>query len=65
MITASKLLLQFIENQGNITEFAKRLTVAPGTVYNIIKGEDISSDVVAKIINRTGLKFDSAFEVKE
>ena len=65
MITASKTLIEFLENQSNIVDYAEKIDVAPGTIYNILKGKDVSSDVVAKILNHTGLKFESAFEVKE
>ena len=65
MITASKYLIEFLENQSSIVEYANRIDVAPTTLYNVLKGKDVSSDVVAKILNGTGLKFDSAFEVAE
>ena len=65
MIKASKALVDFIEAQGSIPELAERLDVTRQTVYNIKNGVDVSSDMVAKILNLTGFDFEKAFEVEE
>ena len=65
MITASKLLKEFIKSQNSIEELAGKLDVTRQTVYAIISGEKVSSDMVAKILNLTGMDFEKAFEVEE
>lgn len=66
MVKASKLLLAFIEAQGDKDELAERLGIARRTLYSIERGEDIGhADIVAKILNVTGMEFEKAFEVEE
>lgn len=64
MIVARKITKEFIKAQNNITEFAKELEVSRETVYNLLNDESVSSDMVAKILTRTGFDFEKAFEVK-
>lgn len=64
MIQASKTLKDFIEAQNSIEDFAGKLKVTRQTIYNIIKGENISSDMVAKILNETGMDFEKAFSIE-
>ena len=65
MIKASKNLVMFIEAQESIEALAKDLEVTRQTIYNVKNGSDVSSDMVAKILNYTGFDFEKAFEVKE
>ena len=65
MIIARKITKEFIRAQSNITEFAKDLEVSRETVYNLLNDESVSSDMVAKLLTRTGFEFEKAFEVKE
>lgn len=65
MIIARKITKEFIRAQENITEFSKELGVSRETVYNLLNDESVSSDMVAKLLTRTGFDFEKAFEVKE
>ena len=65
MIVISKLMKEFIESQSSVEDFAKKLDVSRQTVYNILKGEQLSSDMMDKLIQQTGLTLDNAFEVEE
>ena len=64
IVKASKLLLSYIEAQGDKDSLAKRLDISRRTLYSIENGEDIGhADVVAAILKVTGYEFDKAFEV--
>lgn len=65
MIQASNTLKEFIKAQNSIEEFAEKLNVTRQTIYNIVGGDKVSSDMVAKILNATGMDFEKAFEVKK
>ena len=65
MIQASKVLKEFIRSQKSIEDFASDLEVTRQTIYNILGGEKVSSDMVAKLLNKTGMEFEKAFEVEE
>lgn len=65
MIVASKAIKDFIRNQPSITKFADDMDVSRETIYNILNDENISSDMVAALLNKTGFQFEKAFEVKE
>ena len=54
----------FIESQSSIEDFAKKLNVTRQTVYNIINGGPLSSEMMSKLVNETGLTLDNAFESK-
>ena len=64
MIVISKLMKEFIESQTSVEDFAKKLDVSRQTVYNILKGDEISSNMMDKLLQQTGLTLDNAFEVK-
>lgn len=65
MIRASKAIKDFIRNQPSITGFAEEMEVSRETIYNILNGENISSEMVAALLNKTGFQFEKAFEVEE
>lgn len=65
MIHASKKLVEFINSQNSIEDFADKLGVTRQTVYNILNQEMISSEIIAKIINETGMDFEKAFDINE
>ena len=65
MIVISKLMRDFIEGQTSVEGFAERIGVSRQTVYNILKGDTISSEMMSKLVDKTGLSLDEAFEVKE
>ena len=65
MIQASKFLKEYIKSQKSIEEFAGDLEVTRQTIYNVLSGENVSSDMVAKLLNKSGFEFEKAFEVQE
>ena len=65
MIQASKFLKEFIRAQKSVEDFAEDLSVTRQTIYNILSGDNVSSDMVAKLLGKTGMDFEKAFEVKE
>ena len=65
MISASKAIKDFIKNQPSITAFAEELKVSRETVYNILNGENVSSEMIAVLLNKTGFDFEKAFEVED
>lgn len=65
MIRASKAIKDFIRNQPSITRFAEEMEVSRETIYNILNGENISSEMVAALLKKTGFQFEKAFEVEE
>lgn len=65
MIQASSFLKEFIRSQKSTEDFASDLKVTRQTIYNILGGENISSDMVGKLLGKTGFDFEKAFIVKE
>lgn len=65
MISAGKVLKDFIKNQTSIEDLSEKLGVTRQTVYNILNGESISSEMIAKLLNETGFDFEKAFEVQD
>ena len=65
MIKASKVLVNFIDGQKSIPELAEEFGVTRQTIYNVRAGENVSSELVAKFLNKTGYAFEKAFEVEE
>ena len=65
MIRASKITKEFIRNQNSIEDFADKLGVTKMTVYTILDNGNVSSAMIAKLLNETGFDFEKAFEVKE
>ena len=65
MIKASQTLKDFIKAQKSMDDFAKNLDVTRQTIYNILDGVRISSDMLEKIMNKTGMSFEKAFETDE
>lgn len=63
MIRASLILKEFIRSQKSIESFADDMDVTRQTIYNILGGDKVSSDMVAKILNKTGMEFEKAFEI--
>ena len=65
MITASKTLKALMDGQKDRDTFTKKAGISTGTWYRLMNGNDISSEVVGKILNVTGFEFEKAFEVKD
>ena len=65
MIVAKDAIKDFINSQKSIEDLADNLGVAHSTLYSVAKGNNVSSEVVAKLLTETGFEFEKAFEVKE
>lgn len=65
MIVARESMKAFINSQKSVEELAKEMEVAHSTLYSVAKGNSISSDLVAKLLTKTGFDFEKAFEVEE
>jgi len=65
MIVAKQITKDFITNQNEMPTFADKIGVTKQTLYNLINGENISSEIIAKLIKATGFSFEKAFEIKE
>lgn len=65
MIVAKKILKDFIKAQPTIEGFADKLDVTRQTIYTILNDDNVSSDMIAKLLSQTGFDFEKAFEVKE
>ena len=65
MIIAKDAIKDYITNQVNKEEFAKRVGITRQTLYNVMNWENVSSEVIAKLLSITGFDFEKAFEVKE
>ncbi len=65
MIQASKVMKDYIKAQKSVEAFAEEMNVTRQTIYNIIDGDNVSSVMVAKLLNKTGMDFEKAFEVEE
>ena len=66
MILASKTLKKYIEIHSSNEIIANRWDTTRQTVHNIMHDkQNISSELIAIILNDTGMKFESAFEVTE
>ena len=65
MITAKQVLIDYLEAQENVEEFCEATKLSKQTFYNIKKGENVSSEVMAKLLSVSGFDFEKAFEVEE
>lgn len=65
MIVAKDVIKDYIGSQKSIEDLADKLKVAHSTLYSVAKGNNVSSDVVAKLLTETGFDFEKSFEVKE
>ena len=65
MIQASKIMKDFIRGQRSVESLAEDLKVTRQTVYNILGGDNVSSDMVVKLLNKSGFEFEKAFITKE
>ena len=65
MIKAKDVVKDYIKAQPTLEGFAKKIGSTRQTLHNILNDENVSSDVIAKIINETGFEFEKAFDVKE
>jgi predicted transcriptional regulator len=63
MIVAQDSIKDFINSQKSIEDLADKINVAHSTLYSVAKGNNVSADVVAKLLNETGFDFEKAFEV--
>lgn len=65
MIVLSKLMRDFIKAQDSVEKFAERVGVSRQTVYNLLSGEQVSSDMMSKLVEATGITLDNGFEVRD
>lgn len=65
MIVAKDSVKEYVNAQKDWKAFSEEIGIARSTLYNIIEGKNVSSDVVAKLLTKTGFEFEKAFEVKE
>lgn len=65
MIVAKDSIKEFISSQQSVEELADKIKVAHSTLYSVAKGNNVSADIVAKLLTETGFDFEKAFEVKE
>lgn len=65
MIRASSTLKDFIRAQKSVEHFASEIDVTRQTIYNILGGDKVSSDMVVKILNKTGMEFEKAFDIEK
>ena len=65
MIKAKDSVKDFIKAQPTLEGFAKRIGTTRQTLHNILNDENVSSEVIAKILDETGFVFERAFEIDE
>lgn len=66
MIKLSKFMREYIENQKSMEDFAEILGVSRQTVYNILDdSEGLSTKTLELLSDKTGIRFEKAFEVIE
>ena len=65
MIVAKDSIKEFINSQKSVEALAEKLNVVHSTLYSVSKGNNVSSEIVAKLLTETGFDFEKAFEVKE
>lgn len=63
MIVAGRLIHEYIKNQRTLESLASKLGVSRQSVYNVLKQEPLSGDMIAKLLKETGFNFEKAFEV--
>lgn len=64
MIKAKDVVKDYIKAQPTLEGFAKKIGTTRQTLHNIMNDENISSEVIAKILDETGFEFEKAFEVE-
>ena len=65
MIVAKESIKHYITSQASVEELAEKLRVAPSTLYSVAKGNNVSSEVVSKLLNETGFDFEKGFNTEE
>ena len=65
MIKAKEVVKDYIKAQPTLEGFAKQIGTTRQTLHNIINDENVSSEIVSKILGETGFVFEKAFEVSE
>lgn len=65
MITAKEPIKNYITSQASVEELADRMKLSPTTLYSVAKGNNVSADVVSKLLNETGFDFEKGFEANE
>jgi hypothetical protein len=65
MIIAKESIKLYIRAQANISKFAESLNMTTMTLYNIMDGNNVSADSIAKLLQVSGFDFEKAFEMKE
>lgn len=65
MIKAKEVVKEYIRAQATIDDLAKTLKVTRQTLHNILNDENVSSEVIGKILEKTGFVFEKAFEIEE
>ena len=64
MITLSKQAKEFIKAQKSMEEFAEAVGMSPVRVYAFLKDEPVSTNFVARFLDKFGMDFEAAFELK-
>lgn len=65
MITAKEPIKNYITSQASVEELADRMKLSPTTLYSVAKGNNVSAEVVSKLLNETGFDFEKGFETNE
>ena len=63
MIKASESLVVYIRAQKAINKLAEKVGISERSLYNILDGDPISSEIIGKLLEATGFSFDKAFLV--
>lgn len=61
MITARESIKNYINSQNSVEELADKLKVSPTTLYSVAKGNNVSAEVVSKLLSETGFDFEKGF----
>ena len=65
MIIAKAPIKQYIKAQPTIDGLAQRLEVTRATLHNLLNGDNVSSELISKLLTETGFEFEKAFELKK
>lgn len=65
MITAKKILIDYIEAKGGAKEYAPIVDLHIDSVKALLNKEGVGAKVVENILTESGFLFEKAFEVGE
>ena len=52
MITAKQVVKDFVNAQNDMSEFAGQVGVTRQTLYNLLNGENLSSELIGKMMKK-------------